>query len=82
MDSSSSSSSSSSFSLRCDGQEGEVDGLQPSKQEQQKKHPLFFIKPIDSQGQGIEKKKRLEDLGEYYYHLSKFKLPTYARVCL
>jgi len=74
----SSSSSSSSSSPRPDPQEeGEVDGLQQSKQEQQKQYPLFFIKPIDSQGQGIEKKKRLEDLGEhYYYHPSKFKLPT------
>ncbi|XP_046440466.1 ubiquitin carboxyl-terminal hydrolase 19-like [Daphnia pulex] len=60
MDSSSSSSSSSSSPQ----EEGEVDGLQQSKQEQPKEYPLFFIKPIDSQGQGIEKKKRLEDLGD------------------
>lgn len=38
-----------------------MDGLQQSKADD---HPLFFIKPIDSQGQGIEKKKRLEDLGD------------------
>lgn len=83
MDSSSSSSSSSSSPQ----EEGEVDGLQQSKQEQPKEYyPLFFIKPIDSQGQGIEKKKRLEDLGEYYYLSSVENLsspsPPHARVCL
>lgn len=67
----SSSSSMSSFSStspsRSESQEGsDMDGLQQSKADD---HPLFFIKPIDSQGQGIEKKKRLEDLGEYYNHL-------------
>lgn len=62
----SSSSSMSSFSStspsRSESQEGsDMDGLQQSKADD---HPLFFIKPIDSQGQGIEKKKRLEDLGD------------------
>ncbi|KAI9557505.1 hypothetical protein GHT06_017333 [Daphnia sinensis] len=63
----SSSSSMSSFSSTSPSrserqQEGsDIDGLQQSKTDD---HPLFFIKPIDSQGQGIEKKKRLEDLGD------------------
>lgn len=76
MDSSSSSTcSSSSVSYRRDGQ----DGLQQSPQEQPQQHPLFFIKPIDSQGQSIGK-KRLEDLGGYYD--PEFKLPHMSVVCL
>lgn len=74
MDSSSSSISSTSSLSYLSYRQGE-DGREG---EQSKQPPLFFIKPIDSQGQGIGK-KRLEDLGGYYN--LEFKL-LHMAVCI